>query len=594
MANVHRVKQFLKSWWRLLIIALTPLILLPLPLVVNSIQAKCACVVLLLTIYWVFEVMPYAVTSLLPLAFFPMAGVISGDEIGHNYFKDISTLFLGSMILAHAMEHVQLHRRLALFVLKIVGSSVKWSMAGLMIVTAFLSMWINNSAATSIMIPAAIAIIDEFKNYDQQHHQTNQGQLQSEEILSVDGLTMLPMQIIGSSDDDEPLLAQESCDESVIELSPSIDHRSSSSTRQFPLTKQQIDYKQLKTGFLISVAYSAAVGGLGTLVGTGPNIFVKGFTDQFYSNGSTAFEVSFANFTLFAFPMSLILIVLCWFWLQLLLFQWRKVDASVQESQKHVQSILKQQYEALGSMNWQEGTIIILFFILLILWVTRDFSNINGWSVLFRKGYVTDGTAAVLIGALPLILPNKNPLKSTAYNMFVLDIDNFISENWDYNPILEWNHLSKVFPWGVFMLQGAGLAIAEGFKRSDLSSTVATFLQFIVGTSRTVTILIVIIVSAILTEFTSNLACASILFPILDGMAKSTKIHPAYLIMSSCMGVSLSLMLPIATPPNAMIFASGDVRIRDLIRAGVGFKIIGILVIFLASVTVLAPIFRIH
>ncbi|CAF3693680.1 unnamed protein product [Rotaria socialis] len=484
--------------------------------------------------------MPYAVTSLLPLAFFPMAGVISGDEIGHNYFKDISTLFLGSMILAHAMEHVQLHRRLALFVLKIVGSSVKWSMAGLMIVTAFLSMWINNSAATSIMIPAAIAIIDEFKSYDQQHHQTNQSQREPEEILSVNGLTLLPMQIIGSSDDDEPLLAQESCDERAIELSPPIDHRSSSSAREFPLTKQQIDYKQLKTGFLISVAYSAAVGGMGTLVGTGPNIFVKGFTDQ--------------------------------------LFQWRKVDASVQESQKHVQSILKQQYKALGSMSWQEGTIIILFFILLILWVTRDFSNINGWSVLFRKEYVTDGTAALLIGSLPLILPNKNPLK----------------KNWDYNPILEWSHLSKVFPWGVFMLQGAGLAIADGFKKSDLSSTIATFLQFIVGTSRTVTILIVIIVSAILTEFTSNLACASILFPILDGMAKSTKIHPAYLIMSSCMGVSLSLMLPIATPPNAMIFASGDVRIRDLIRAGVGFKIIGILVIFLASVTVLAPIFRIH
>ncbi|CAF3468169.1 unnamed protein product [Rotaria socialis] len=472
MANIHRVKQFFKSWWRLLIIALTPLILLPLPIVVNSIQAKCAYVVLLLTIYWVFEVMPYAVTSLLPLAFFPMAGVISGDEIGHNYFKDISTLFLGSMILAHAMEHVQLHRRLALFVLKIVGSSVKWSMAGLMIVTAFLSMWINNSAATSIMIPAAIAIIDEFKGYDQQHHQTNQSQREPEEILSVNGLTLLPMQIIGSSDDDEPLLAQESCDERAIELSPPIDHRTSSSAREFPLTKQQIDYKQLKTGFLISVAYSAAVGGMGTLVGTGPNIFVKGFTDQ----------------------------------------------------------------------------------------------------------YVTDGTAALLIGSLPLILPNKNPLK----------------KNWDYNPILEWSHLSKVFPWGVFMLQGAGLAIADGFKKSDLSSTIATFLQFIVGTSRTVTILIVIIVSAILTEFTSNLACASILFPILDGMAKSTKIHPAYLIMSSCMGVSLSLMLPIATPPNAMIFASGDVRIRDLIRAGVGFKIIGILVIFLASVTVLAPIFRIH
>ncbi|CAF5025774.1 unnamed protein product, partial [Rotaria sp. Silwood1] len=145
-------------------------------------QARCAYIVLLLTIYWVIEAMPYAVTSLFPLAFFPMAGILPGD--------DITTLFIGSMILAHAMEHVHLHRRLALLVLSIVGSSIKWSMAGLMGVTAFLSMWINNSAATSIMIPAAIAIIDEVENYEkkvqqEQQQQAPESERQPKEIIPI-------------------------------------------------------------------------------------------------------------------------------------------------------------------------------------------------------------------------------------------------------------------------------------------------------------------------------------------------------------------------------------------------------------------------
>ncbi|CAF3887585.1 unnamed protein product [Rotaria sordida] len=319
-----------------------------------------------------------------------MAGILSGDEVGLNYFKDITTMFVGTMILAYAMEHVCLHRRLALLVLKYVGSSIIWSMGGLMIVTAFLSMWINNSASANIMIPTALAIVNELQNYQQATNRT--------------------------------AVANEN------------------------------DNHQNSTGFLIAVAYSAAIGGMMTLVGTGPNIFVKGFTDH----------------------------------------------------------------------------------------------------------YVTDGTTGIIIGCLPLILPNKNPFH----------------EEWEYHPILTWDQLSKSFPWGVFMLQGAGLAIADGFKVSNLSSTIAAFLHFIVGAPQTSIILVVIIISAVFTEFTSNLACATILFPILDSVAKTANIHPGYLILPSCMAVSLSFMLPIATPPNAMIFISGNMKTRDLLKAGFGMKII--------------------
>ncbi|CAF1027076.1 unnamed protein product [Rotaria sp. Silwood1] len=572
--------KLIKYRWRLLIIFLTPLILLPLPLIVNTTQARCAYIVLLLTVYWVSEAMPYAVTSILPLFFFPLAGIIRSDE-------EITTLFVGSMMLAHAMEHVHLHRRLGLFVLSIVGSSIKWSMAGLMGVTAFLSMWINNSAATSIMIPAAIAIIDELQNHQQETQEKSvidkiQDRRQSKEILPLECEISTDLQTCIEDSTKEILKIQ---DNVIIDLNRQVIHDQYDRSLNIELNStptNHVDYRQLKTAYLIAVAYSAAIGGLSTLVGTGPNIFVKGFADENYSKGSHAFEISFTNFLLFALPIGIIMLIICWLWLQLLynhreLLPWIKVDKNILESQKHLKSVLKKQYEELGSLSWREYIIAILFFIMVILWVTRDFSSYPGWEIIFRKDYVTDATIAIFIGTLPLFLPNKNPF----------------SKQWKYQPIIRWDHLSKNFPWGVFMLQGAGLAIAEGFKASNLSDTIATFLQFIVGASDITIIFIIIVLSAIFTEFTSNLACATILFPILDSIAKTTGIHAARLILPSCMGVSLSFMLPIATPPNAMIFSSGNVRIMDLIKVGLIMKLFGIVIILLASMILITPIFRI-
>ncbi|CAF1407806.1 unnamed protein product [Adineta ricciae] len=573
MAQSCQIKV-IKQWWRLLIILLAPVVLLPLPLIIQTIQIRCAYVVLLLSIYWVSEAMPYAVTSLLPLCFFPMAGILPSDRVGTNYFKDITILFVGSMMLAQAIEQVGLHRRLALFLLSVISSSIKWIMAGLMGVTAFISMWINNSAATSIMIPAAIAIVEEL----QKHHSTAQQKVtnQTDEVGDIKRENIPPIEVTVAFDDSCYMNAEKS-EHLDTEETVTIDMNN-----QIVVDDTQKHYQQLKTGFLIAVAYSAGIGGLATLVGTGPNIFIKGFTDEFYSKGQHAFEITFTNFLLFALPTGIIMLLCCWLWLQLIynrreLLFWLKKDRKAIESQHHLRSVLKKQYAELGSFNWREYIITILFVSMVALWVTRDFSSYSGWKVIFRKDYVTDGTIAVLIGTLPLILPDKNPF-----------------HNWQYHPILRWEQICKTFPWGVFMLQGAGLAIADGFKASDLSSMLASFLQFVVGASDITVIFVTILISAIFTEFTSNLTCASILFPILDSVANTANIHAARLILPSCMAVSLSFMLPIATPPNAMIFSSGSVRMIDLIKVGFGMKIIGIIIILFSSMILLPPIFHIQ
>ncbi|CAF1137416.1 unnamed protein product [Adineta ricciae] len=537
--------------------------------IVEHKQAQCAYIVLLLTIYWVTEVVPYGVTSLLPLALFPMLNILPGEVVGHSYFKDITTLFLGSMTLAHAMEYIHLHRRLALFVLSFVGSSIRWSMAGLMCVTSFISMWINNSAAASIMMPVAIAIVDQLENYDMKISENVQ------EMVPIDIEPAFDVKTIGEDDNDPKRTSHHTTmNENVQRLVPLND-----------LTKRNkqstFDYSKLRCGFLIAVAYSSGIGGLTTLVGTGPNIFVKGFVDQMYENDQKLkFEISFGNFFLYALPMGFLMLIFCWFTLQILynrkdFFRWTKTKKEL-EREQHLHSILKQQYKDLNVLSWQDMIIGCLFAVLILLWIIRDFSE-ERWLFIFTKEYATDGTIALFIGSLPLFLPDKNPFQN----------------EWTYKPILPWNHLSKTFPWGVFMLQGAGLAIADGFKTSDLSSTMATFLQFIVGAPNIVIILFVIIISAIFTEFTSNLACASILFPILHSIATIANIHPAYLIMPSCIAVSLSFMLPIATPPNAMILSNESVKVMDLIQAGISIKLFSIVVIFIQSAFALSYIFDI-
>ncbi|CAF4424598.1 unnamed protein product [Rotaria sp. Silwood2] len=262
-------------------------------------------------------------------------------------------------------------------------------------------MWISNSAATSIMIPAAVAIIDEVENYHKQMQQQQQAldtERGSKDIATVDTTVIL--------DFDRSIIEQKTTELSVqdsgsinrsdlvIESTPSNNQATvNPDATSIRIFTTQVDYRQLKSGFLIAVAYSSGLGGLITLVGTGTNIFTKGFVDEFYATGAHAFKITFSNFLLFGLPVGVIMLILCCLWLQIL-------------------------YN--------------------------------------RRDYVTDGTTAILIGSLPLILPDQNPFQ----------------ENWTYKPILEWNQLSKSFPWGVFMLQGAGLAIADGFKSYALEQSI--------------------------------------------------------------------------------------------------------------------------
>ncbi|CAF1200301.1 unnamed protein product [Adineta steineri] len=464
-----RIINWCKPRWRLLIVLLTPLVLLPIPLIGKSPQARCGYIVLILTIYWVFEAIPLPVTSLLPLALFPMAGILPAEIVAPHYFKDIITLFFGSMALAFAVESVNLHRRIALFVLSLVGTSTKWSMAGLMAVTAFLSMWINNSAATSIMLPVALAITNELESHTKGYHEKKNA---AKEAASAVNETL-----------------------DLTEVESSIEH------------------------------------------------VIKG-------------------------------IVLNPLHLEEPFFQFR-TDPESQAIQADLKLMLLKQYHDLGRPKWSEISVAIVFCFMILLWVTKDFSGSPGWDVIFRHKFISDGTVAIFCGVLPLILPNANPLQA----------------DWKYEPIIRWNDLAKHMPWGALILLGAGLVVASAFQASQLSESVAHALKFLSGIPRAAVILLVIIISGFFTEVTSNLSTASIFFPVLDSVGRSSGIHPAFLILPCTLAVSLAFMLPIATPPNAIVFGSGALRVIDMVKAGIVMNIMGFLVIFFAATTWMPKIY---
>ncbi|CAF0795260.1 unnamed protein product [Rotaria sordida] len=576
----NQVLISIKQRWRLIALILIPLILLPLPIIIKNSQARCGYIVLILSLYWIFEVIPLPVTSLLPLIFFPMAGVLKAEEVAPLYFRDIIALFFGSLAFAHAVESVNLHRRIALFVLRHVGTSTKWALGGLMAVTAFLSMWINNSAAASIMLPVSLAIINELERHGKDYSDKKRIIKQTTSIVH-EVLELNETEIQNGDTIKEVILDASQIEEQKTEVYVEVKQRFRLPWQRQAQSKvdesHEKKYEDLRKGFLLATAYSATIGGLASLVGTGPNIFVKGFVDNTYKG--TNFNINFLNFLLFALPVGIIMLILCWLWLQILynrqeLFKCR-TDPEDREALADLKAMLIRQYRDLGKPKWSEYTVGIIFIIMIILWVTREFGETHGWNILFKEDYTSDSTVAVFCGLLPLILPNSNPFQ----------------RNWKYEPIVQWNVLVKNISWGVIFLLGAGLSVALAFTTSKLSDSVAQALRFLDGIPRAAVIVLVIVISGLFTEVTSNLSTSSIFLPVLDSVARSSFIHPAFLILPCTLAVSLAFMLPIATPPNAIIFGSGCVRVIDMIKTGIVMNIIGFLVVFLAATTWMPKIY---
>lgn len=568
--NEHDNKTFLKKNQKFLLIILIPLISSIVPLLFRSQQANCAFVLIVMSIYWTTECLPIGVTSLIPIVLFPLFGIISSKVITRGYFQDIILLFFGGLVMANAIEITGLHERISLKVLTMFGSNPKWLLLGFMTISAFMSLWISNAAVCSMMLPMINAVVKQLVKNDSTYHLHEQGAsnhaLEASSIELNKLSTKLPTPTISISDfSSTAQLTPKSKKDDYEDLDD-----------EDSIIRKSEKARKMATGFLLACSYSSTIGGLGSLVGTAPNILLKGFFDEWYPNAG----VSFLTFTMFAFPVSVILIMASWLWITVLwlpreyLFGSFKKDAKIDEKSQHIKDLIIEKYEGLGPTTWDQKCVGVSFLTLVILWITRDFQGIFGWGLLFNPKFVSDATPAVLAVLVLFACPKKN-----------------IFLGHEYEHLIKWKSLQEIFPWNVILLIGGGLAVAEGFQSSGLSHFIGERLKALMSDKKEITLLIILVISATATEFTSNTSISSIFIPIVNSIAIELNISPVYLLLPLILSVSLAFMLPVATPNNALIFANGYVKMKDMITTGLVMNIIGLLTVYLAANTWLGLIF---
>lgn len=306
---------------------------------------------------------------------------------------------------------------------------------------------------------------------------------------------------------------------------------------------------------LLGIAYSCSIGGIGTLIGTPPNlVFQRVYKISFPNNP----EILFGDWMKFAIPIMITMMFFVWFFLTKILFRSPK-DLIIDEN------VIRSEKEKLGSMSYEEKIVLVLFITTSILWIFRvrldlGFITIPGWSNLFSKSdFIDDGTVAITMAFLLFLIPVKNKTN-------------------DGNFILNRDAISKI-PWDIILLFGGGFALAEGFVSSGLSKLIGAQFTALKGVNIIILIAVVSFVLTFLTELTSNTATAQILLPILASLSVELNISPLLLMIPATISASFAFMLPVGTPPNAVVFTSRQLKISDMAKAGVLINFVGIAVV---------------
>uniref|UniRef100_A0A8C0B8V6 Solute carrier family 13 member 5 n=1 Tax=Buteo japonicus TaxID=224669 RepID=A0A8C0B8V6_9AVES len=520
-------------------------------------EAKCAYIIIIMAVYWCTEVIPLAVTSLMPVVFFPLLGVQSSKSVCLQYLNDTNMLFVGGLIVAISVEQWNLHKRIALRVLLILGVKPALLMLGFMIVTAFLSMWISNTATTAMMVPIVQAVLDQMDNTEYDVTMMEQATGQTNTVIELEEKNASDPTSVNGQVPDDPRSSEEK--------------------------KMR---KRICKGMTLCVCYAASIGGTATLTGTGPNMVLKGQMNQLYPNNNDI--VNFASWFGFAFPNMILMLILAWLWLQcsFMGLNFKKSWGCGTErtaKEKAAYNVLKAEMKKLGPISYAEFNVLLMFVLLVLLWFSRHPGFVKGWATrLFPEGekYITDSAPAVFIALLLFILPANKPK--------FIDIKKpFLSA-----PLLDWNVVQRKMPWSIVLLLGGGFALADASANSGLSAWLGHQMTPLGSIPPWAIATVLSLIIAVFTECTSNVATATLFLPVFSSMAASVKIHPLYVMLPGTLSASFAFMLPVATPPNAIVFSYGHIRVLDMVRSGIVMNIIGVFCVTLAINTWGRPMFE--
>ena len=422
-----------------------------------------AAVTTLCAIWWVTEPIPIPATSLLPFAVFPLTGVLDHRQVATAYGQTPILLLLGGFMLSTAMERSGAHRRLALGMVSAVGGAGGRKLVlGFMLASAALSMWISNTATTLMLLPVALAVLDQDRE------------------------------------------------------------------------------RTLETPLLLGIAYSASIGGLGTPVGTPPNVIFMGFYRE-----ATGTELGFVDWMRIGLPTVLLLLPLAWWWVT-----------------RHLRGAQPLELPEVGAWRPAERRVLAVFAVTALAWITRT-EPFGGWSALVGARGASDSTVALASVVVLFLMPNGEGEK-----------------------LLDWKTAARI-PWDILLLFAGGIAVARGFDESGLSRAIGGALSQLASWPAVAMIALLCVSVTFLTEVTSNTATATLLMPVLAAAGAAAGVDPALFMAPAALSASCAFMLPVATAPNAIVFGTGRLPIERMAREGFALNWIGAAVITAVSMALL-------
>lgn len=437
---------------------------------------KVISVASLMLIWWVTEAIPIPVTALLPIILFPLLEVSDSKAAAAPYASPIVFLFFGGFMIALAMEKWSLHKRIALGIIQLTGTGANKVILGFMLATAFLSMWISNTATTVMMLPIAASVLN---------------MLATENKLDVTGK----------------------------------------------------DYKRFALALMLSIAYSANIGGMATLIGTPPNLVLAGFLKETYS-----IDLSFGTWILIGLPIAVILLFVLYTLLTKMLY---KTNLKLGDK---TDALIASEMIKLGSLKGGEKRVLIVFVLTALLWVFR--TSINK---MLDTNVLTDTGIAMLAALSFYLIPADKKSGSM---------------------LLKWTD-TKELPWGILLLFGGGLSLASALYKVGLIEQIGAAFSAMDNSQLFILLLGLTLVALFMTEVMSNVALTAVFVPVVAGVALGVRSDVLLFTIPVTLAASCAFMLPMSTPPNAIVFASGHIKVADMVRTGIILNVISVAVITL-------------
>ncbi|WP_024948125.1 SLC13 family permease [Helicobacter pylori] len=485
-----------------------------------------AGVAVLMGIWWMTEAIDLPATALLPLVLFSVFSVDQFSSVSSSYASPIIFLFMGGFILALSMQKWNLHTRIALSIILLVGTSPRRLILGFMIATGFLSMWVSNTATAVMMLPIGMSVLQLVAKLVGKENASNSWH-QKEEITKAHG------GIMGN-----------------------IVHKGKDITQV--IQEKTIIYRtNFSICLMLGIAYAASIGSLGTLIGTPPNALLAGYM-------KTAFniEIGFAQWMVFGTPLAFIMLILAWLLLTYVIFPLKIKEIPGGKE------VIRAELKKLGRLSWAEISVGVIFILASLGWIFLD-TILKSWGVKIDK---IDSVIAMGVSALLFILPANN----------------------QGDRLIDWG-VAKKLPWDVLLLFGGGLALSTQFSKTGLSLWIGHLVSSFSHLPILFIIFMVTLMVIFLTEITSNTATAAAFLPVIGGVAMGMgyENHQSLLLtIPVALSATCAFMLPVATPPNAIAYGSGYVKITDMIKAGLWLNLVGVVLISAFSYFLVSLVFN--